>query len=80
LAIRSSDTKLAYGLGRNICTSCSSESLMDSTTVDANLVVIRLAQTIGYNLFITDKLLLPEALEMLAVASSNFCARSILCL
>jgi len=53
---------------------------MDSRTVDPSLVVIRFARTIGYNLFTTKELILTKALEALAVASSNFCARSILCL
>jgi len=53
---------------------------MDSRNVEPNLVVIRIARTIGYNLVTTQVLILTEALEALAVASSNFCARSILCL
>jgi len=48
---------------------------MDSKTVEPNLVLIRLAQTMGYNLFITNELILNEVLE---VASSNRFARSIL--
>ena len=51
---------------------------MDSRTVDPNLVVIRLALTMGYGLFSINELILTEAEEALAVASSNFFARSIL--
>ena len=51
---------------------------MDSRTVDPNLVVIRLARKMGYGLFIIKVLILTEAEEALAVASSNFFARSIL--
>jgi len=47
--------------------------------VDPNLVVIRLALTMGYGLFSIKVLILTEAEEALAVASSNFFARSILC-
>jgi len=45
--------------------------------VDPNLVVIRLARTMGYGLFSVNELILTEAQETLAVASSNFFARSI---
>ena len=51
---------------------------MDSRTVDPNLVVIRLARTMGYGLFSINEPILTEAQESLAVASSNFFARSIL--
>ena len=51
---------------------------MDSRTVDPNLVVIRLARTMGYGLFSIKVLILTEAEEALAVASSNLFARSIL--
>ena len=51
---------------------------MYSRTVDPNLVVIRLARTMGYGLFSIKVLILTEAEEALAVASSNFFARSIL--
>ena len=44
--------------------------------MDPNLVVIRLARTMGYGLFNTNVLILTEAQEALAVASSNFFARS----
>ena len=74
----SSDTTLAYRFGRNICINCSSVSRMDSMTVDPNLVVIRFARTMGYGLFNIKVLILTEAQEALAVASSNFFARSIL--
>jgi len=50
---------------------------MDIRTVDPNVISIRLARTIGYNLFTTNKLILTEAL---AVAYSNFSTRPILCL
>ena len=43
--------------------------------MDPNLVVIRLARIMGYGLFSIKVLILTEAL---AVASSNFFARSIL--
>jgi len=46
--------------------------------VDPNLVVIRLARTMGYGLFSIKVLILTEAQEALAVASSNFFAKSIL--
>ena len=46
--------------------------------MDPNLVVIRLARTMGYGLFSIKVLILTEAQEALAVASSNFFARSIL--
>ena len=46
--------------------------------MDPNLVVIRLARTMGYGLFSIKVLILTEAEEALAVASSNFFARSIL--
>ena len=75
LDISSSDTTLAYRFGRNICINCSSVSRMDSRTVDPNLVVTRFARTMGYGLFKIKLLILTEAL---AVASSNFFARSIL--
>ena len=78
LAMSSSDTTLAYRLGRNTLTKCSSVFRMDSRTVDPNLVVIRLARTMGYGLFSIKVLILTEAEEALAVASSNFLARSIL--
>ena len=77
MAMSSSDTTLAYRFGRNICTNCSSVCRMDSRTVDPNLVVIRLARTMGYGLFSINELILTEAQEALAVASSNFFARSI---
>jgi len=51
---------------------------MDSRTVDPNLVVIRLARTMGYGLFSIKVLILTEAYEALAVTSSYFFARSIL--
>jgi len=51
---------------------------MDSMTVDPNLVVIRFARTMGYGLFNIKVLILTEAQEALAVASSNFFASSIL--
>jgi len=51
---------------------------MDSRTVDPNLVVFRLARTMGYGLLSINEQLLTEAQEALAVASSNFFARSIL--
>jgi len=51
---------------------------MDSRTIDPNLVVIRFARTMGYSLFSIKVLILTEAQETLAVASSNFFARSIL--
>ena len=75
MAISSSDTTLAYRFGRNICTNCSSVSRMDSRTVDPNLVVIRLARTMGYGLFSINELILTEAQEAPEVASSNFFAR-----
>jgi len=78
LVISTSDTTLAYHFGRNICTNCSSVSRMDSRTVDPNLVVIRLPRTMGYGLFSINELILTEAQEALAVASSNFFARSFL--
>jgi len=46
--------------------------------VDPNLVVIRLARTMGYVLFSINELILMEAQEAMAVASSNFFTRSIL--
>jgi len=52
---------------------------MESRTVDPNLVVIRLARTIGYNVFSTKVLIVTDALEALTVAFSNFFATSILC-
>jgi len=51
---------------------------MDTMTVDPNLVVTRFARTMGYGLFKIKLLILTEAQEALAVASSNFFARSIL--
>ena len=39
--------------------------------MDQNLVVIRLARTIGYALFSINELILTEAQEALAAASSN---------
>jgi len=78
LDISSSDTTLVYRFGRNICTNCAFVSRMDSRTVDPNLVVIRLARTMGYGLFNIKVLILTEAQEALAVASSNFFARCIL--
>jgi len=45
---------------------------MDSMTVDPNLVVMRFARTMGYGLFNIEVLILTEAQEALAVASSNF--------
>jgi len=51
---------------------------MYSRTLNPNLVVIRLARTMGYGLFSIKVLILTEAEEVLAVASSNFFARSIL--
>ena len=50
---------------------------MDSRTVRQNLVFTHLAQTIGYNLFITKELILTDVLE---VDSSNRFVRSIHCL
>jgi len=50
---------------------------MESKIVIPNLLLIRLAQTVGYNLFMTKELILTEVLE---VASSNRFARCILCL
>jgi len=47
---------------------------MDSRTVGPYLVFIRLAWTIGYNIFISKELILTEVLE---VASLNRLARSI---
>ena len=61
-------------LGRNIWTTFASESLIDSKIVGPYLVVIRLARTIGYNLFISKELIVTEVQE---VASSNRFARSI---
>ena len=46
--------------------------------MDPKLVVIRLARTMGYGLFSIKVLILTEAQEALAVASSNFFATSIL--
>jgi len=46
--------------------------------VDPNLVVTRFARTMGYGLFKIRLLILMEVQEALAVASSNFFARSIL--
>jgi len=46
--------------------------------VDPNFVVIRLAPTMEYGLFSINELILTEAQEALAVASSNYFARSIL--
>ena len=46
--------------------------------MDPNFVVIRLTRTMGYGLFNIKVLILTEAQEALAVASSNFFARSIL--
>jgi len=69
-----------YRFGRNICTDCLLESRRGSRTVDPNLVVIRLARTMGYGLFSTNELILTEAQEALAVANMNFFARSILAL
>jgi len=51
---------------------------MDIRTVDLNLVVTRFARTMGYGLFKIKLLILTEAQEPLAVASSNFFAGSIL--
>ena len=48
--------------------------------MDPNLVVFRLARTMGYGLFSIKVLILTEAEEALAVASSNFFDRSILVL
>jgi len=45
--------------------------------VDPNLVVIRLARTMGYDLFSINELIFTEAQEALAVASSNFFSISI---
>jgi len=45
--------------------------------VDPKLVVIRLARTMGYGLLSINELILTEAQEALAGASSNFFARSI---
>ena len=78
MVISSSDTTLAYRFERNICTNCSSGSRMDSRTVDPNLVVIRLARTMGHGLFSINELILTEAQESPAVTSSNFFARSFL--
>jgi len=50
---------------------------MDSRNVDPNLIVVRFARTIWYGLFNIKVLILTEAQEALAVASSNFFARSI---
>jgi len=61
-----------------MCTNCSSESRRDNKNVNPNFVVIRLARTMGYGLFSINELILTEAQETLAVASSNFFARSIL--
>ena len=44
--------------------------------MDPNLVVIRLARTMGNVLYSIKKLILTEVQEALAVASSNFFARS----
>ena len=44
--------------------------------MDPNVVVIRLARTMGYGLFSIKVLILTEAEEALAVASSNFFAKS----
>jgi len=49
---------------------------MDSRTVDPNLVVIRLARTMGYGLVSIKLMIMTGALEALAVASSNFFAIS----
>ena len=46
--------------------------------MEPNLVVIRLARTIGYGPFSINELILTEAQQELAVASPNFFARSIL--
>jgi len=48
---------------------------MDSRTIGTYLVFIRLAWTIGYNLFITKELILTEVLE---VTSSKRWASSII--
>jgi len=45
--------------------------------VDPNLFVILLAQIMGYGLFSINELILTEAQEALAVASSKFFARSV---
>jgi len=50
---------------------------MDSRTVDPNLVVIRLVRTMEYGLFSINELILTEAQGALAVASTNYFARSI---
>ena len=47
---------------------------MDSRTLGSHLVFIRLAWTIGYNLFVPKELILTEVLE---VNSSNRFAESI---
>jgi len=49
---------------------------MDSMTVDTNFVVIRLPRTKGCDLFSIKVLILTEVQEALAVASSNFFAKS----
>jgi len=49
---------------------------MDSRTVGPYLVFIRLAQTTGYNLFITNEPILMEVLELVfsnRVKRSTFC-------
>jgi len=51
-----------------------SPASMDSRRVGPYLLFIRLARTIGYNLFITNEVILTEVLQ---IASSNSFARSI---
>ena len=76
-SISSSVTTFAYRFGRNIWTSFSSESRIDSRRVDPYLVLTRLAWTIGYGLFIINEFIQIELLAMVAVASSKPLASSI---
>jgi len=50
---------------------------MESKNLETSLVLIRLVRTVGYNIFINNKLIWTEVLE---VAFTNRFARSIFCL
>jgi len=68
-SISSSETTAPYRYGRKIWTVIDSESRIVSNTVGSNLLVIRLARTIGYFLSLSKELILTDWHE---VASSNF--------
>jgi len=68
-SISSSETRALYRFGRKIWTVVDSESRIVSKTVGPNLLVIRLARTVGHFLSVSKGLILTDWHE---VASSIF--------